>query len=228
MVGSQTVEISSPITVGTGASATVVSLNTNSAGSVQVVVAGSTQGLASYMAAASSAGLAPSAVTKAPALSTITGAPTILTLGVATVSKDSNGAYMLGGTTLLPDMSVTQTSRGSTNVVALQTSGGSSQLVVIGNSTTASTFLPNVTQTTLSTETQSPSPSSIPAQSSTVVVSGHTYAIGGATLNAAASSTSPTATGGSKPGLANAAPLTNVSGLFTVVLATVIGFVLLL
>lgn len=178
IIGSQTLAPSHPITLGAGPSAPVISLLTNSAGSEEVAIGGSTIPLASYLAEASAAGVTP-VITTVPALATPTANNKYPVLGSLTVSQASNGAYLLGTATLMPGSSITEVSGHSTNVVGLQVTNGSTELIVAGPSTTSTSVLGVFTPS---------------ADASRIVLNGQTFTVGGATLNAMATSTSATGT----------------------------------
>lgn len=199
IVGTQTLALSKPITLGSGASASVISMVTNSAGSAEVAVAGSTMPIASYLAVASAAGIQAS-VTNAPqAKSTVTGAKVYVTVGVLTVSQASNGAYMIGSLTLQPGSSITQGTGSATQVVALQVSGTITQVVVAGASTTSTAALTKITpapslsaSNAFSFSAAQPTTTLSSSVVPEVILNGQTFTINGATLGAVA--TGPTST----------------------------------
>ncbi|KAK5712644.1 hypothetical protein LTR15_011636 [Elasticomyces elasticus] len=161
IIGSQTASAGQTLTIDN----TPVVVQT-SAGATQLFV-----GTATTSSALSFATITASA-------SSLIGAPTTLTIGLQTVSRDSAGNYLVGTETLAPGSSIVQGSGSATAVVVLTTVSGSAHLIVQDASTTASIILPKVTS----------SASSITAaqESSAIVVNGHTYYLGPASLNAQA------------------------------------------
>lgn len=164
MVGSQTASVGQTVTIDN----TPVVIQT-SAGETQLYAGTATPSALSFAQATSGS---PSAVTVAP---------TTLTIGLQTVSQNSAGNYMLGSLTLLPGSSITQGSGSETAIIGVTTISGSTQLVVQDASTTATTVLPKITL--------SPSSASAQQESSAIVVNGHTYFLGPASLNAQATGT---------------------------------------
>ncbi|KAK1815326.1 hypothetical protein LTR12_010296 [Friedmanniomyces endolithicus] len=160
LIGSQTASIGQTLTI----AGTPVVIQT-SAGQTQL-----------YAGTATPSALSFATVTTAVP-STAAAVPTTLTIGAATISQDSAGNYLLGSLTIAPGNTITQGSGSSATIIALATVSGSTQLVVQDASTTATTVLPP--QVTVPA-------SSGPAlqQSSPVVVNGHTYYLGPASLNA--------------------------------------------
>ncbi|KAK1064133.1 hypothetical protein LTR74_008913 [Friedmanniomyces endolithicus] len=170
LIGSQTASIGQKITI----AGTLVVIQT-SAGKTQL-----------YAGTATPSALSFATITTA-APSTAAAAPTTLTIGAETMSQDSAGNYLLGTQTLAPGSTITQGSGSAATIIALATVSGSTQLVLQDASTTATTVLPP----------QVTGPASSMAalqQSSPVVVNGHTYYLGPASLNAQATG-SATASG---------------------------------
>lgn len=115
----QTVLPGSSITLGSGASATVVAVQTSGSNTI-VVIGGSI-----------SSTLTPAA-TSPPAISS---AQAIM-IGSSIVTANSASHYIIAGQTLVPGSSITLGSGSLTTVVALQTSGSNSVLIVGASSST--------------------------------------------------------------------------------------------
>ena len=160
LIGSQTASIGQTITI----AGTLVVIQT-SAGKTQL-----------YAGTASPSALSFAAPTTAVP-PTSAAAPTTLTLGAETISQDSAGNYLLGTQTFAPGSTITQGSGSSATIIALATVSGATQLIVQDASMTATTVLPPKVTVPAS---------SVGAlqQSSPVVVNGHTYYLGPASLNA--------------------------------------------
>lgn len=218
-IGTQTLKTNAPVTIGTS----VVSMATDSTGAPVIVAGSSTLAISSYAAVASSAGETVGSLSYAanqPYLTltaeynmetTLSHAPTTVTLGLLTVSQESSGGdYLLGSKTLQPGSSVTQGYGSSATVVALSTdSEGSTHLVVAGPSTTAESALPEVTsvEATITSSTAA-------EESSKIVVNGQTYFLNGATVNAKATGSATTSASSSfiTSGASGASASASVSG----------------
>lgn len=159
-IGSQTASVGQTLTVDN----TPVVVQT-SAGQTQL-----------YAGSAASPAVLSFAAATTEAASTITGAPSILTIGVETVSRNSAGAYMLGSQTLTPGGFVTEGSGSSTALVGVQINNGTTQLVIKEASSTETSALAMITKPMTS--------SSKTDDSSVIVVNGHTYLLGATSLNA--------------------------------------------
>ena len=169
VIGTQTLAISSPITLSSGSTAEVLSLATDSTGGAEIIAGSSTIPLASYAAAAAATDRSTSTVHVA-VTSTVTGPPVYITVGLLTVSQNSAGAYLLGSETLTVGETVTEGSGTATAIIAIETSNGSTEVVVEGAATTTSMALPKMsTITSVITSTQT--------DHSIIVVAGHTYSI---------------------------------------------------
>ncbi|KAK5112013.1 hypothetical protein LTR62_004547 [Meristemomyces frigidus] len=117
---------------------------------------------------------------------TITGSPTTMTIGLETISRASNGAYMLGTATLTPGQTLTTISGTQTAKVALTVGpNGMTSLVVVDASTTGTVALPAITSASKS------------ASSQAVVVNGHTYYVGGDGMSLNAQATTMATSAGS-------------------------------
>ncbi|KAK3071468.1 hypothetical protein LTR53_008549, partial [Teratosphaeriaceae sp. CCFEE 6253] len=161
LIGTQTASVGQTVTIDN----TPIVIQT-SAGATQLIAGTATPSPLSF---AQIAAAAPSA---------LTGAPTTLVIGLQTVTRNAAGNYLLGSQTLVPGGSITQGSGSATAVIALATLSGTTQLVVQGALTTASTVLPKITAAASGSAQQQ--------ESSAIVVNGHTYFLGPASLNAQA------------------------------------------
>ncbi|KAK3110759.1 hypothetical protein LTR53_014640, partial [Teratosphaeriaceae sp. CCFEE 6253] len=161
LIGTQTASVGQTVTIDN----TPIVIQT-SAGKTQLVAGTASPSALSF---AQIAAAAPSA---------LTGVPTTLVIGLQTVTRNAAGNYLLGSQTLVPGSSITQGSGSATAVIALATLSGSTQLVVQDALTTASTVLPKITAAASGSAPQQ--------ESSAIVVNGHTYFLGPASLNAQA------------------------------------------
>jgi hypothetical protein len=117
--------------------------------------------------------MATAAVSSAAA-STVTGPPVYVTIGVEVVSQNSNGKYMYGSQTLSLSQAVTEGTGTLAKTVELESNNGTTALVVEAECTTSTAALPMMTAATTS---------SAAPQKSEIIVNGHTYYIGPASLN---------------------------------------------
>jgi len=166
VVSSQTLALSAPITIGTGSSATVVSLATDSAGATNIIEGSSTIPLASYLSSNPSV----SQITQAPFVPT-----SIAPFAVAglTLSQNSqSNALLLGSLTLTPGETITQGGRGSAaTVVGITVASGTPEIIIQDASTTQTSVLPSGAFASLSA-----SPEVVTYGGSTITLSAATLA----------------------------------------------------
>ena len=160
IVSGQTLLPGSSITLGSGASATVLSLHTSS-GITALVYGPRTSVLTS-----------PSITTPQP-----------LTIGSETITPNAQSRYVISGQTLAPGSSITLGSGTSTTVLALHTSGGGNTAFIYGTSTSL-LGTPNPGALTIGSDTITPN---IKSQ---YIISGQTLSLGSSiTLGSGASTT---------------------------------------
>ncbi|KAK5147885.1 hypothetical protein LTR04_000747, partial [Oleoguttula sp. CCFEE 6159] len=117
VVGEQTIAVGTTVTLGAGASTTVIALQTNSLGQTEVMIGSIISALPTNTALATSAGL--------PAL----------TVGGQTLTANHQNAYIVSDSTLGVGKTVILGSGASTTAVGMQTNSVGSTEIVVGSST---------------------------------------------------------------------------------------------